>query len=492
MLCSGTLDTVRLENADKSMQLAAIFGTPVTATVQDSRKWGKSFSILAHVHTGAMQKGQNAKFTILFSTTGRPEQTPAEFKLDAAAPRYTVRGLGGNYCFNLDAPEKNYTFEHLKPQFARTEISLGEWMPQRGLAPNPSGGKLPREFETMRELSQKKIPFIASVWTAAPWMWREIDGQEKEKADKIMSIIPDAWPEVIQAVGNYLVYAKTNFNAEPDYFSFNETDYGAKIKLTPQEHCDLIKQAGALFEKLGLKTRCLLGDVSNPRMNAEFLQPSLDDAGAMKYVGALSMHSWGGAAPAQFAAWGDLAQKLNVPLFVAEAGVDSDAWRDKSYLSFENFIREMAHYQELFQYARPQAVLYWEYTSDYSLLLPGTKKAPAPVETERFALQKHWLDFVPPGSEALTVTGANDYVALTAFRKQEPNRETHYSLQLSNTGWPRKARITGIPLDVKVLKVIQTTRGELFKSVESVTPVNGTIEIELPRQAMRTLTTINP
>src|SRR6185295_2106543 len=112
-----------------------------------------------------------------------------------------------------------------------------------------------------------------------------------------------------------------------------------------------------------------------------------------------------------------LARSLKLPLIVAEAGVDPEAWKSGSFRSYNNAMREMAQYQELFLHARPQAVLYWEYTADYSLMSSDQFPKDKRGETERFALQKHWIDYVPAGSEGLAVSGGKEPVLLTAFRK---------------------------------------------------------------------------
>lgn len=490
ILASGMVDSVRFNNADKTLSLMAKFGAPVNVTIQDGRRWGKNFSLLVHLHNGTLERGQAATLSMVLKATGNPDQSPAEFKIDAAAPRYKVLGIGGNYCFNLDTPEKEYTLAQLKPQFARTEISLHAWQPRRGAPPTPTAGKLPLEFELMRELARKKIPFIASIWQAPEWMCRKLETTENGRPISFTALRPEAWTELVDSIGAYLLFAKTNYQAEPDYFSFNEPDYGAKIRMFPDEHRDLIKRVGAHLEKLGLKTRCLLGDVSNPRVSFDYLQPAMNDPQAMKYVGALSFHSWNGASPERYAAWADLAQRLKLPLIVAEVGVDPEAWKSGAYKTFDYGLREMSMYQELFLHARPQAILYWEYTADYSLMASDQFPKEKRGETERFALQKHWVNFVPPGSEGLAVSGGKDAVLLTAFRKARVNEAHDYTLHLSNTAWPRKVRVKGIPPEVKTLQLIETARGVLFQSKAPITPINGTVELELPARSLTTLTTL--
>ena len=486
ILNSGSLESVRVFNADKSIQFNVVFDQPVNAAIQDGRQWGRKFSLLIHAHDGFLTKGQTAKFGLVLNAIGEPDRTAANFSINAAGTGHMILGLGGNFCFQIDAPEKNVALNELKPQFARTEISLGDWMPIQGAPPAPANGKVPHEFDLMRQLASKKIPYIASVWKAPAWMTRtaaQIDGRTETV------IPPERLADAADAIAAYLLYAKTNFQSEPDFVSFNEPDYGAQIKFTAEEHRDAIKLLGAACAKAGLKTKCLLGDVSNPRVPLDYLKPAMDDADAMKNIGALSFHSWGGGTAQEYAAWSGLAKTLKLPLIVAEAGVDAGAWKSGAFHSFDYAVQEMAHYQKLFQHAQPQAVLYWEYTADYSLLAPDPKNPKARVETERFALQKHWLRFIPPGSEALESSGGNAAVALTAFRKKDVDA-THYTFNLSNTLWTRKTRVSGIPAEVKSLNVIQTSSGILFKQLAPVIPVQGVIELELPEQSLTTLTTL--
>jgi hypothetical protein len=45
--------------------------------------------------------------------------------------------------------------------------------------------------------------------------------------------------------------------------------------------------------------------------------PAANDPEALRYCGAIGFHSWGGAKPGQYAAWGDLAERLKLPLLHA-------------------------------------------------------------------------------------------------------------------------------------------------------------------------------
>ena len=46
-----------------------------------------------------------------------------------------------------------------------------------------------------------------------------------------------------------------------DLFSFNETDAAVDLKLSAEQHLAMVLRLGAAFEKAGLKTRLLIGDL---------------------------------------------------------------------------------------------------------------------------------------------------------------------------------------------------------------------------------------
>ena len=230
----------------------------------------------------------------------------------------------------------------------------------------------------------------------------------------------------------------------------------------------------------------------------------------MKYVGALSVHSWGGAKPEEYAAWADAAAKLGLPLIVAEAGVDAGAWQGGKYQNFQYAMQEMVHYQELFLHARPQAIMLWEFTGDYSLLAVNPSDKTKLQMTERFCLQKHWCDLTPPGSEALASSSDNNSIMFSCFRfqvssfklndrdaepetrnlKPETSLAYGYTLHLSNSRWSRRANVEGLPPEIKTLNVVRTSHGEMFKQQAPIAVVDGKLTLELPGQSLTTLTTL--
>ena len=124
------------------------------------------------------------------------------------------------------------------------------------------------------------------------------------------AVNPSKWDELAQLLVDYLLYARREFGVEPDMFSFNEGNVGVNVRLTPEEHTMQIKLLGAAFRKAGLKTRMLLGDAVPARDSHVFALDAAADPEALQYVAGVAFHSWGGATPKQYSAWGDLADWL--------------------------------------------------------------------------------------------------------------------------------------------------------------------------------------
>ena len=175
-------------------------------------------------------------------------------------------------------------------------------------------------MEMAQQLARKNIPTIISLWSAPSWALATNGGGRRGSA----RINPEKWDKVCQSIGSYLEYLKKNYGAEPVLFSFNESDMGINVLQSPQEHADAIKRLGSYFASRGLKTRMLLGDTGNPTGD-KFIDVALADPEAAKYIGAVSFHSWNSGTIGQYTHFSEAARQLNVPLLVAEGGLDPAA-----------------------------------------------------------------------------------------------------------------------------------------------------------------------
>jgi len=200
----------------------------------------------------------------------------------------------------------------------------------------------------------------------------------------------------------------------------------------------------------------------------------------------VGFHSWGGGTPEQYAAWGDLAEWLGLPLLVTELGVDAAAWRGRTYDSFHYGLREVRMYQELLLHARPQGTMQWEFTADYSTVKTATNPENL-VPTHRFWFIKHFTDLTPRNADALATSSDHSKVLFTAFAGERDRRRV-YTLHLANLGAGREVTIQGLPEDGRLLRAVRTSEREEFQELPPVKAEAGTLTLQMPARALVTLT----
>jgi len=496
---------VRVSAADGRTALDVSIAPAFPMGMQDGRKWhGTEYGIYFKLHSGALTKGQSVAARLTLAPRATPDTSPARLAVDVAKVRYQLDGFGGDYCFSLDAPVTQYTLDNLRVAWARIEMSLRPWAPANGDSPpdltdlkkleanDKPGSKLRAELELARQLKGKGIPCVISVWWLPEWLYEKGSatptGQHR--------IVPrEMWPQLADCVGSYLLYAKQKYGVEPDLFSFNESDIGVMVRMTPDEHRDVIKLLGAHFANTGLKTRMLLGDAGSPD-TIRFVAPAVADPEAMKYVGAVAFHSWGGASAEVYRGWADLADRLKLPLLVTELGVDSDyAVRPHEVPGY--WLKELRMYQELLLHARPRATMQWEFTGDYALC--GSEKQPGAkakvIPTQRFFFVKQFCNLTPAKADALEASSDHPKVLLTAFAAgagKPGDARRVYTLHVANLGLGRTATITGLPVGLRQLRAVRTSESESSKELDPVTVEQGTVHLDLAAESMLTLTTTPP
>lgn len=423
-----------------------------------------------------------------------PDTSPVTARIMPGQVRGKLHGFGGNYCFGIESPVAAYTLENLKHAWARTEMTLAEWEPQNDNespdeinwqsfeARDAPGSNLRREFEMMQTLQRKGIPYATSIWWLPEWMLADPDMKPRSEHRRRVGI--GKWEELLESVGAYLLYAKKRYGAEPDLFSFNEANIGVYVLFGPEEHRDAIKSFGAYFRRLGLKTKMLLADATGPDGTYTYALPAANDAEALEYCGAVAFHSWGGTTPEQYRLWGEVAEWLNLPLLAAEAGVDAQAHRERRYDSFHYGLREVKQYQDLLEYARPQGIIFWEYTNDYGLAKVSREGGQEVVEpTSRYHFMRHWANLTPRHSDNLATETSNGKVRVTAFRGADG-----FTVHIVNFGPARELALEGLPAGS--YRRVVTSAEEGFAEKSRVEASGEAARLVLPGRALTTLTTV--
>ncbi len=494
---SGQAPGLTLTSADEATEIAMTFDRAVPVIVQDTREWnGSDYSAFMRI-ADSVEAGETTTFRVAMQVRTEQDDTPANLAVDASDVGYKLHGFGGNYCFNIESPISQYTLANLRQGWARTEVTAYEWEPENDnddpndtnwdylRAQDKPDSNLRREFLIAKQIQDKGIPYCASVWGMPGWMYSEPIDRPRGSRRKIAD---DKWDELLECLGSYFVHARDEHGVEPDLFSFNEANIGVDVWLTAEEHRDAIKRIGAHFEKLGLKTKMLLADATGPRGTHVYAEPAANDPEALKYCAAIGFHSWGGASPEEYAAWGDLAERLGLPLLVAELGVDAGAWRTNAFDTYLYALREVEMYQELLLYARPQGTQQWEFTADYGICdvekdADGNETV---VPTVRYHFVEHFCNLTPLMADALATTSDHEKVLITAFSGDGID-----TIHIANMGAARKATVTGIPESITQLRAIRTSETEGFVELDPVQVKRGKAELDLGGLGLTTLTTMD-
>jgi hypothetical protein len=483
----GTASGARLIARHRYLQVE--FDGPRDVALRETRdRKDGQINFLVELRAGNVKADQVIEGSFVVTAYGDVDHEPAHISIDAAGRGSAFDGIGGNFVFSLNTPDVNYNLRHLKPVWARMAMFLAAWDPMEQANPDPAelavndqpNSDIRQSLVLAQHLQKQGIPLIFTLWVAPAWALKNPFPGETYAQGR--QIDPEKWDELCDGIASYLQYARERYGVEPKYFSLNETDIGVTIRLTPDQYRDAIKRIGACFVRKGISTKILLGDVSKPPP-VDFIEPAADDPDTMKYIGAVSYHSWNGATPEQLAAWHAVAQRLGLPLLVAESGTDSDAYKYPHVLAYPWYaIDEAAMYLDVLANSQPSSILPWELTPDYGLV---DFRGSVPRPSERFWCLKQLSATNIAGSTELKI--ACDQPAVHVAALLDP-AGAGCCIHLANTGASREISISGIPGRVAALQSFVTDQNREFAPEDSVVVKDGVAELQLPALSFVTLT----
>ena len=296
---------------------------------------------------------------------------------------------------------------------------------------------------------------------------------------------PEKMDRIKESIAGYLVYLKEKYGVEAAMFSFNESDLGINVRQTPREHAELIRTLGAYFASRGLATKLALGDTSDANP-IEFIKPAMKDPEAVKYIGAVDFHSWRGCSDEKLAQWRDAARELNVPLIIAEGSTDAAAYRYPQIFAEQSFaLYEINLYTRILAIAQPKSILQWQFTADYSVLSGGgIFNDNGPLRpSQRFWNLKQFAS-TPPRSFALPVKCNRPGIACAALGNIA---EGVYTLHVVNNGGGRPATVTGLPAEVRQLRIWVTDQQRGMQEGDRIPVTGGKAQFTLDATSYVTL-----
>jgi hypothetical protein len=329
------------------------------------------------------------------------------------------------------------------------------------------------------------IPFILTAWFPPNWAiigkpnYRPVNGVWGNPLNK------DSLNATYKSIADYILYLKSKYGAEPKYFSFNESDLGINVRITPQEHDNFIKGCGAYFAAHGVSTKMLLGDNSDAT-TYHFIDIAMNDPAAKPYIGAISFHSWRGCDDATLQHWADAATKLNLPLLVGEGSIDAaasiypDIFKEPTYA-----LKEINLYTRLLARVQPESILQWQLTADYSPLIGGGIFGDnEPMHPGQRFWNLKQLASTPAGLFAMPISCDRPNISVAALGD---NTRNIYAIHMVNTGAKRKVELTGLPASVKQLQVFTTSDELNMKDEGTVKVKNGKAKFKVEATSFTSL-----
>ncbi|HNS49312.1 MAG TPA: hypothetical protein PKM61_07290 [bacterium] len=467
-----------------------------------TRSEGQKYYWLALEMAAVVEPGATARLELDLTAEAKPDRRPVRIKVNPGLAESAFQGFGGNLCFWTDPEPGRRCLEEFRLGRVRLRMGLDEWEPENDNGDpermdleyfrrqDRPGSRLREEFQLAAALHKKGIPVGWSVWKVPGWIaaGNEISGER-------CRIAADRWPELVESIAAYLLYARQEYGVEAEFFSFNEPDVGVQVLLSPEEHALAVNLIGGRLSKLGLKTRILVGDVYRAAETIDYPATVLAKPELLPYAGGLAFHAWGGARPEEYRAWKELADRHRLPLLVTEAGTDASAYLTRWYIhSFHYAVQELRLYQELLRHARPQSIMEWQYTDDYGPLQAETGTDTGPIRyrpTLRYAFLKQFVNLTPAG---LAVASESDRpeVLVTAFSGRPAGAGEKsgriLTIHIANLGPGRTATLTGLPETIKNLKVFQSDETAFNRAVPAPVLRDGTVSLNLPPFSLTSLT----
>lgn len=408
----------------------------------------------------------------LYDQVVRAGGAPVELSLDLKDRRQTLAGMGGNFCQPRYGSSEAMDavglaiLERLPVAYARVGLPLNSWAPEPGklLDDGPARANL----EAMKLLKSKGIGIIATVWEGPTWML----GGQPEQMGRVLP--DDKWDDCIESLGAFFLLAKTKYGVLPDYFSFNEPDYGVNFRFTPEAQARFIRQASKAWAAKGIPMKFLIGDTANGQALKPYAEHLMSQPDLLPVLGPLAYHTWDSlAAPDEaYEEIAEMARQYGRAVWATEAGHDAQLWqRPDPWASWDNALGLARAYAKSYRLTYAERLDYWTYQDNYTLLDPESLEPFAAFKVLEMAGR-----VVEPGRVVVGSTVDQEGVEHLA----SVDAGGRVRLLLANSAGATRVRLLGLPTgryQVLTLTGQGETRGELEVEGETLAdlPTRGVL-----------------
>lgn len=405
-------------------------------------------------------------------------------RLDPKQLRQTITGFGGNYAIArfgtgpaIDSVGE-YLWTSLRPAHLRFGIPLKTFLlPNGSYAPEQE--TVVQVYRLMQRAQKQGIPFVASAWDV-PDYCVENPGDFQQRRTR-----PEQRQKIADALTEWVRVARTKYNVQIAYISFNEPNWGASVVVPPDEMAFYVRTTGAAMAKAGLTTKWLVGDTTSGEALPAYAAPLLADKTLAPYLGPLSFHGWDalGATEAQYRAIAELGRKHNKPVWCLESGYDAGLWAVKPpvWNTWNNALLLSRAYARTLNLSGASVLDYWQYANDYPLSGGADGRDPF----TGFHAIKLFSEALPPGARVLATNSDTEEVALVAAIRPAGR----LSLVVVNTGGMAKVTITGAPGGAKGYRKQEWTRDATkaagrMQTAPLIVSAGGGISLTVPARSV--------
>lgn len=487
-------DGIRFISPDRQLQV--LFNETTKILVKSGQSGKNNIKVYLPILLGDIKKGETAEKTFTLKASGKIDKRPITLRLDTTETWQTFDGIGGDFCYGLQKPEAQkvitYNLNHLRVAWGRVRLPWRYWQPKENIDPVKAAknGKLnpivKANIKMAQRLSARGIPLILSVWFPPAWAIKGNLHKYWPNGLRGNPLNPKKMDEIYKSITEYIVYLKKHYGVKIKLFSFNESNLGIYVRQTPKQHDRLIKGLGAYFASHGLTTKLLLGDTADAN-GFNFIKPAMNDPLARKYIGAVSFHSWRGWADSTLTKWTKAAEKLHVPLIVAEGGINAASGRNPQLFTEPMYARkEINLYVRILSICKPEAILQWELTPDYADMAGGGiyGNDSVPLHPTQVFWNLKQLGSTPKGLHFMSISSNRSNVTSAALGNDKTNV---YAIHLVNNGPTRKVTLRGLPKSVHWLQMYVTDKNQNMEEENPVKVINGEANFTLPALSFTSL-----
>jgi len=398
--------------------------------------------------------------------------------------RQVIRSVGGNYCqstYTNHAADAigNETLREFRPSYVRVALPMKlrriPFQDYRGA----NYTKQPLVIEVLDELKSMKNEFGVKNFTLSVWdLPDEFIVDPSREAQRVIK--PESYDELIQLLTDFLLKAKNEYGVEVDNFSFNESNGGYQIILTPQETIAFVKKAGRKFEEAGLKTKFLLADTSQTKGTVEFATQIMADPEIYKYLGPLAFHCWWSEdmPDNEFERIAGLAKAWNKEVWCSELGFDAMSWKIKDMNKSWNYALRFAKISHrMLKYAEVEVSLYWTWQDNYAIMSTDTKQ-----KYPSYYVTRHQTDFMNNGTQVVHSISSDPEILVVAGIRSDGKQV----LQVINM--KKEAIVVGTEgFNSSSIDATTTTEANNWETLKNISKsTNGKTELSLKAQSVNT------